>query len=384
VRRRQRAGIGWLALLAGLAVLALFSAADRLSADRPGLARLVPGAFAAHSGRVAARAALAQEEYALARQEAARALANDPLHRSSPALLGAARLGAGEAAASESAFRVAAQLGWRDLATQGYWFSAALAQGDMPAAMVRAEAIVRINPQFAGRETMFAAFEGDDAGRAALRDALLRGLAPGQRQKWVADYLNLGVEDRASLRRRAGVLQTLPAGSLDCGDAQPPAARLLREGERQAAVELWNRFCPDRPASSGYSDPAFASLSPDAQTPFGWRSAQDGDIAIQPREGGGVVLQNLGASSHSVLWQPVALSPGSYTARVDGGSGDLSDIMVQVGCNNERGPMREARSLSRDGTARIAVPQCDGQTLVVWIDGNSGRIELGALTLDPL
>ena len=94
--------------------LALGSGLDRLTIRQPALAGMVPTPMAAEAHRVRAIGALRKRDQAKALSAARQAVAADPVDPRSAALLGAARLLSRQPALADPAFRVSAQLGWRD------------------------------------------------------------------------------------------------------------------------------------------------------------------------------------------------------------------------------------------------------------------------------
>ena len=123
---RGRALAGRIGVSLGLLLfgaLAAASGVDRMSLLAPALGRLVPGPLQA--------------------QAASKAVAADPVDPASTALLGTAYLLTEQPAEAEAAFRIAARFGWRQPATQIYWYEAALQSGDWPRAVDRADALLR-------------------------------------------------------------------------------------------------------------------------------------------------------------------------------------------------------------------------------------------------
>lgn len=155
-----------LALLA-YAALTLGSGLDRLAAKEPGLAHFVPSAFAAEAHRaMAARALRSGKVEALTAAQGA--VAADPIDPHSAALLGGSSLLSGQPQQADRAFRVAAQLGWRDPLTQLYFMNQALRSGNADLAALRLDALLRQNPLLPVRDMVLSQFEASSQGRNAL------------------------------------------------------------------------------------------------------------------------------------------------------------------------------------------------------------------------
>ena len=148
--------------------LALTSGIDRMSRHDPALARLLPGPLEAQAARSTAALALTREQAGPAIAAARRAVAADPVDPASTSLLGTAYLLGERPRKAEAAFRVAARFGWREPATQVYWYQAALQAGDLPRAVDRADALLRTHPQLPTRDAVLEPLESTAAGRAAL------------------------------------------------------------------------------------------------------------------------------------------------------------------------------------------------------------------------
>lgn len=137
--------------LVGIAIFALAALAsglDRISEYRPDGATAVPPPFRVNAARVLAGRALAANRLVEATEQARHAVRRDPADARSAGLLGSALLVSGDAAGAERAFTVSAAMGWREPATQLYWMSVALEQGDLEVASQRLDALLRQLPQF--------------------------------------------------------------------------------------------------------------------------------------------------------------------------------------------------------------------------------------------
>ncbi|HZF46725.1 MAG TPA: hypothetical protein VEZ26_10330, partial [Sphingomonadaceae bacterium] len=159
---------------------------DRLSAETPTLERLVPGAFRAEADLSAGAVALARGDGTKALAFAEGAVRNDPLRPQASALLGTARSFANDPQDAEVAFRVSAQRGWRDRLTQIYWYDAAMRANDVERAALRADALLRANPNLEGAAKLLAPLEATAEGRLALARRLAEAPA------WSNAYFHAG------------------------------------------------------------------------------------------------------------------------------------------------------------------------------------------------
>lgn len=378
--RATAAKAGLSLALAVYGALALASGLDRLSGNVPALERLVPAPFRAQAARSAAELAFARGQRAAMVVAARQAVAHDPVDPGSSSLLGAALLTAGDARGAEQAFRVAARFGWRDVATQAYWFEAAVEGGEMEPAADRLDALLRAKPDLAGGEALLARLEGTPAGRAALRERLAR--RPG----WLPIYLQVSGVAPATLGRRAQVLVDLAnAGTrLGCTAIAPFVTDALAVGARREAEEAWIAHCPGARISGGIADPGFDSFGTDSASPFGWQAPPSGDIVIEPVAGPAgkrsLRLSNSASVSRLMLMQPIALAPGRYrlTAKVAPGR-----LAASIGCRSQPALPHDVVGDPATGGQVLDVPACDRPALGLWLRPGASAVELDDVALAP-
>ena len=362
--------------------LAVASGLDRMSLQTPALARLAPPAMRAQASRSAAGLALIRGQSKEAVAHAGEAVESDPLHPSSTALLGAAHLSNGDTARAEAAFRVAARLGWREPATQLYWYEAALQSGDMPRAAERADALLRTRPDFPGTNQMLAALESSAAGRAAL----IRRLA--DRPAWLDLYLRAdeSVGDEI-LDRRSAVLADLAAVGtrLGCEAVTPFAKGALERGARRQAESVWIGHCPGASLTGGLADGGFEKFGRDEESPFGWRGQLSGDVTLRSAERGpenrALQIRNKAAVSRLVLRQALSLEPGDYRLSGMVAPGRMA---ASLGCGQAPSvPAGVRGDIGADGQL-LRVERCSRLELGLWLRPGSEEVELDDVRLDKV
>ena len=307
----RRAGVVLFCLVTAL--LVLFSGLDRASTDKPSLARFVPGSFASISVRERASRLLDARDYRSAERLARQAVQNAPVEPESTAILGAARLGLGDAAGAEQAFLVAGHFGWRTPVTQYYWMREALAVGDYRVASLRLDAMLRQDPKLVSSRELMDPLESTEAGRQALAERLTG------RPVWLEPY-STSVFDlpatvinyRADVLDRMAVLGTRSG----CKGAGQIVTALVNFGQALRAHQMWRQQCPAA-RSSLLSDPDFANLQVhDAFSPFDWVVIGDSDVSLslsQPAKGGRhLILASSASFVRKILNQMVVLPPGNY------------------------------------------------------------------------
>lgn len=363
--------------------LALGSGLDRLAIRQPALAGMVPTPMAAEAHRVRAIGALRKRDQAEALSAARQAVAADPVDPRSAALLGAARLLSRQPVLADPAFRVSAQLGWRDPLTQLYFMNQALRSGDMNMAALRLDAVLRQNPLFPGRDAVLSQFAASHEGRRALARRLVL------RPPWSSQFM--GKDSRltlAELRARAATLQAAQGKQWGCDAIAPLVNRLVEAGDPITAKRLWSRHCPA--ASSTIADPAFAQLSvPREVTPFEWNLVGSGDITLAPAASKqpGLVARVSGAASRQVTWQMLTLPPGTYSlqwiAREPDGSSARA-LTLSLSCKlGEREPVDVGFARGGRFQAQFKVDgTCPSQSLAVWLAPTLRSVHLESISIE--
>jgi hypothetical protein len=373
--------------LAGYAAAALGSGLDRVSRASPALESAVPWPFRAQADRSAASTALLRKDDASALRHARAAVASDPVDIDSAALLASALAVDKQYEAADRAFRVAARFGWRNAATQGYFYDAALQAGDLGVAADRADALLRTHPQLLDEQRLLEPLESTPAGRAILADHLR------QRPPWLHDYLSLPADSsRELVDRRYLMAQELAARKmpLGCEFAAPFARSLLKFDRWDDARRFWNGNCPGQKVAGLIGDPTFAAVdaTPANAPPFGWQVLRSGDVAISREDanGGGLRMTNSASAARVVLSQAVAFVPGIYKVRVVPGSGQSpSDALVAtIDCNGTYPfPERPDGSLMGAGQT-LRSDGCAQQRLNLWLNGGGSSVLVRSLDVQKI
>jgi len=257
------------------AALCTVVAFDRAVVSDPALAQLVPEPMRMVGLRRQTKrlidAGLAGSTEMLARQLVER----DPIGTNSAALLGNVRLVRGDAAAAQTAFRVAARLGWRDASTQVFWLRVALDAGDYRGASLRFSALARQWPHAPAVSQLAGLFEADSRGRSALAERIAAG------EPWGRTYATPGEDDLPiRLVGRAKVLLAVAdlQVQLGCDAVERLTARLAMHDPAQAA-SVWRSHCSRATAIGGLSDSNFAKARPGlAVSPFEWAFPEYGAL----------------------------------------------------------------------------------------------------------
>ena len=369
-----------IALAAGALVfagLALASGLDRMSAARPDLARLVPAMSAsdAHAARVPPLLRAGQADAAV---DAARAaLAADPLDMGDAGRLGAVALLTGERDLADRAFTTALRLGWREPATQAWFFAGDMRVRDYRAAARRLDVLLRTDARFPGGDALLAELEARSEAQAALAEVLERG------PSWRGDYLQPeGRLPGEALVRRAAFLASAAAPQVGCDGAAAIAGELVDSGERRTAERLWAAQCPTQRIGDGIADPNFAGLRSEAASPFGWRRVRSGDVAVRV-DAPGLTLANRAPASKLSLVQRVAFGPGEIRLRVSGEAKGDRAILVSLDCDDTPRLPGRVRGDALAGGQVLNVPaDCSDQLLGLWVRGRSEGVRLQRISAE--
>jgi hypothetical protein len=375
------------AALAVFAFVAMANGLDRVSARAPSVERVVPWPFRAQADRSAA-SDLTLQRPAAAVAHAIAAVKHEPVDPDSTAVLGAAHLTAADEQAAADAFRVAARFGWRNAATQLYWYEAALQAGDFRVAADRADAILRAHPTFAQREALLQPLETSPAGRKFLMQHL------AAKPRWLESYIRLlADDDEAAVDRRVSVLAGLGAAgiALGCDEVSQFTAGLMDRSRRIDAERVWNANCPAQPIRGLIADPGFRQV--DAQPPFsfGWRPVRTGDVEVRNSrrgEGAGtLVVSNTAPSSRPVLYQPVSLPPGNYRLRLkaaDAGKAATGRLSFSLGCELALPFPAAAAGDPSAGGQVIHAGECKRQRLGLWLTPGPTPVSLESVQIESV
>lgn len=359
----------WLGAIAlvTIAVLAIFSALDRLSSNNPEFAQFVPGPMRASSELADGRLAVLSGQRDRAVRLARKAVMASPADPAALALLGQSRLSLAELHEAQEAFRAAAAFGWREPATQAYWLQAALQSGDWTAAALRADALLRSRPELRVDFALLEPFELQPAGQVALRQVV------EPETPWLVDYLNpSSALDANTLARRASFLSQTRTSILDCGDALPLTEALMAGGLASEARRLWGAHCGNAGLAGPIRDADFKQLAAGRASPFGWRRVASGDVTFTARTGG-IEARNRGAAPRLALWQALDLADGTYrVAPVEAAKG----WRVALACGT-RPPDKPPRA-NREFTVR----DCPSQALGIWVEPGRARSHMKAIALE--
>lgn len=383
-------------VLAGVAIaaVAVFSGLDRASLAQPSLGSHVPAAFAAQARLVSARQLLERQDFPGARDAALLALRAAPVEPESPALLGAALLGLGDADGAERAFLVAGQMGWRTPLTQYYWMQQAVALGDFRVAALRLDAMLRQNPALVTDSALLAPFESQSGGREAFVGML------ATQPNWLSDYLaNLEGVPPASVLVRQEILMALAGrtGPLGCRRIGTVVSVLVMRGAVLPADALWRRHCPEQ-AVGLVGDGDFRVL--DVQQPssaFDWSVAGNSDVSLSLADGRRagtrqLVLASTAPFTRSIVSRLIPLRPGRYVVswRAEDGEGrDQGRIVASLSCHAGEAPgdPRPDAGSPAPGGRRAAIfdvdAACPARWLTFGIAPGPGEVRLGEIAIEP-
>ncbi|NML94423.1 tetratricopeptide repeat protein [Novosphingobium olei] len=368
--RRRPAGTLLVAVSAiAYAALALASGLDRAGALDPVLAGMLPTAIQAQSLRNKATTVQSIGDAARARALAEKAVERTPIEPGSTAVLGAALLGANDAAGADRVFRVAAQMGWRIPLTQLYWMQTSLAVEDYPNAAVRLDALLRQTPTLLSNRKLLDPLEQTEDGRKALADRLV------ERPNWLVPYTTdvWEVPPPVLNLRRAVLLDVANQGrKLGCVDVSPFVQREIALGNPRGAHDVWIAHCPGAGKAMIYDGDFQQAEVSQTRSSLSWTFVGNGNISVFPEPGqrpgqralavdGKVAMPTvfvrqmllLPAGRYRVTWTALSES-GAPTTRIVAGLDCGHGVEWQTG---EAGP----------NGLRSAVLESDGSCDAPWL-----------------
>jgi len=305
-------------------------------------------------------------------------------------IFGLAREMQGDPEQAAAAMALAGALGWRDTLTQLWLAEAYLGQGDVAAAVERADALARRRQLEPEMMAFFMRLAVDPKARGPLIDRL--AASPPWRERFFASARELPVDKAPAF---AEFMERLSAkGPIARTEVAPFADGLFEAGEYRLAHRVWRRFGG---GNAYVSDPGFAETSADRPGvgPFRWdllsAAGVETVIAEPPFEGEGKALlaRSSGEARADVARQAMAIAPGRYRLTMDaapqeGSPGALSALSVALGCPNAPPlPLAERPRLQSGRWTRLtwdfAVPAsgCGAQFLTLTLRGmQAGEVAL--------
>ncbi|RYF46040.1 MAG: tetratricopeptide repeat protein [Cytophagaceae bacterium] len=307
-------GLGWLAIAIPIARVQLADLA--VVNNMPGQALI----FDAGQGRGLAGLAVArqlqgeqQDAITLARA----ALKREPMNVAALRSLGFALEQTGDKDAANRILFLAGRLGWRDVALQLWLIKTFGLQGNVAAALHRADALARVNRVPEITSALFMASIKDDQLRAALVQELK------DRPNWRGPFFYRLLQLPAN---QIGYFEALVADLAKVGSPINPAeraiylTRLIQVGKGADAYRYWLR---DQKTGKTVStvpwDGGFEHVPPAGTlgAPFEWQmsseSAGVASIVPSPRGGQQVTVSPGHDFNGNLMSQTVILQPGKYT-----------------------------------------------------------------------
>lgn len=303
------------------AACCVLSAADRQAGTAGSIPRILQIVdFGPEHMLAQAVVALDSEDFELAGKFSTSALRRDPIGGNAPSLLATALLGSGRPALADLAYRVAAQMGWRDAGVQVYELLQTLGTEDVDFTAQRLDALLRSHGPSDFSEKALATIESSAGGRAALARRL--SLSPD----WALWYLqSLRGSPSLTLQRRS----TTIVDAAKLGLKLPPRLvdatlrQLVSDGHYSVSQHLAIAFglAPREPAGDIHDGSFLHPVDVSVPTALGWQFSQTGDVAISratEAPGGmktALFVQSSAASPRLVAKQTIALSPGPHVIR---------------------------------------------------------------------
>lgn len=346
-----------LALVAMYALAVISGGADRVAGrtghiwlDRIGIAQTGPG-----TDRARVAAAMQSSDGDAARSSARAALIADPLDHRHSQLLGTLAAIAGEDTLAVRSLRHAARLGWRNPATQAFWYAEAVRENAWGDAALRLDALLRVGRLREEEASLFYSMENAPAGRSALL-----GYIASQKPAWAQNYLVPQSQNAEALLRQRAAWLSQSETILGCATVRPMARELVVRDRRGEAERLWRHQCPADGEIPILADPGFAWLGRDKAEgfPVTWEVHRSGDVSLR-QSGEGLQISNRSAVTRLVLSQAVALPASRW--RVVGATDNDGKLAFSLDCDGR--PERPARNAGDELTSTL----CEQQVFGIWL-----------------
>ncbi|GAA0731384.1 hypothetical protein [Sphingomonas japonica] len=297
---------------------------------------------------------------------------SSPMDARGLSLVGGLAAQAQNALGTDAAFRAAALLGWRDVPTQLYWFSTALAANDVTTAAQRLDALLRTSTSTQLTEPLLATLEAIPAGREAVTARL--ALNPD----WAASYVQSvsTLQNEQATARMDVIRRAHNAGlTVACEDIGYTVNALARKQSLDMAFALWSIGCANGQArantlrNADFEEPLPQAAR--AESPFDWALSSSGSmqVSIEPisgRSGNVLQIRSSGTISEPSASQIVRLAPGNYEVTWQSSAPKTPDEMMRPVVRCLETGYSIATEKIEDRAVRVAIPEnCDWQSFAI-------------------
>lgn len=306
---------------------------------------------------------------------------------------------------ARQAYALAARLGWRDEATQQYWFTDSMVRGDAKLAAVHLDGLLRAHPENPSRNAFLHVLLQYEEGRTALADQLRA--EPSWARSFVTDIDGLDADDlaaRADVVVRTGRLPDTGDEPVE-GQAKDDPSRwdcyaiaglvngLAGSGLPEQAAAVHDAVCG---AGGGIvRDGNFERLrnrKPASILDWGFIQRGDATLAFSPVDvtPAQIDISLASAGSLPVLGQVTTAGPGSYQVAWSMPRTSLRDaagLKVTYGCDLELADALDGMPIAGRGdrrTASFVVPDgCDMPVLQFWLSPGH-TVTLAGIEVHPV
>lgn len=368
-----------------LAALALLSGIDRVAAVQPHTVAPIKWPLDAGKSLASSHESLLIKDYEAARVAAIEAVRTAPLDAHAVAALGYSSYMSNRLDFAAVAFKVADRLGWRDNATQAYWFDRAIELGDVQAAVQHMSAILRTTPTSALENRMFDKIAQFEEGRDALAAELKRG------PKWGRDFV-IRIENPTieSLDARADIVRRVGKGVWSCEEIASMVDVLRPAGLLEDAQMVWKINCPA--SRTLINDGEFNAVDRELHVNgLDWILVRNGDVAIteidQSDGTHALAIDVAAAATTRVLLQPTFLSPGKYRLiwrMPNTDAHHVNSLTANLDCDQDLGTAQPGTPLPGYPGAYFAdfdlTDECPEQLVTFWVEPHN-RVTLSNVGL---
>jgi len=369
-------GPGWRVLGAigciSYAALAIVAGLDREALDDLQRPAVLDWPYAVAAQFAATKTAIAQHDAPQAVAHAVTLVRHDPMESRAISLLGLALGDAHQLDQANSAFALAARLGWRDPVTQRYWFAQFLRAGDVRHAALRLDALLRQTPDLPDGKALLRAMLVYNEGRDAIAERLKGN--PGWSGQFVSQLAGLDEDD---LVARADVVERTGPGHWQCNDIPELITASLARGLFDEARTVHRTVCGG--ADGLINDGDFNHLSSGVGiSMLDWNLTGRGDMVIlvnpAPLYGHMLSMSLSAPSTVMAVRQMTVAGPGDYrlTWRMpDTSPAQANGFLVSFDCTGDQAAaINGTRQAGSDPLyeARFVVPaNCPVPTLRFWL-----------------
>ncbi|MEG8222605.1 hypothetical protein OSJ57_18560 [Sphingomonas sp. HH69] len=367
----------WVALLCGVAVVAIPAEIDRESLRHPGLAQSVPAPLRSFAQTAIVVDALESSDSKGDLDQAEELVRRRPVPEESLASLGLTAARQGNDTLTTNAFYLAGGHGWRVPQVQEYAAASAMETQQPTLAAYRLAALWKTRNTSDITKQLTVQLLAIPDGRKEFARLLTQG---GSGMPDFLNWVGLGLPPQLIAKTLLAMRRT--GYPFDCTDMSQATQSLVSQGRAEAAIAMWQSAC-GTPGTSARAALGFTDATTNTiPGPFDWTypGSAGVDVSTTLTKGGlRLDYSNTDALRHPIATRLAMLNPGHHRidAQVSGDARQSVAVMLQIACSASTAKPAPTQKMPLNGQSidfDIPPQGCDMQTLTISAQPGSGTI----------